>query len=387
MMDFIKEYICSQAATKRIGIFGTGTMSEIAEKFLLELSINEYVFFDNDVKKQEIGHMHNMPILSPIEIKKNDFILISTVQFKEIEKQLKAIGLQEWNNYIWALEMDYYDMALRYNKAPKVPEISFRDLDDIERELSGYVDVVKVDWFDEKEFGSYESAIGFQKIYDKRNNKRYRRKIMEYFIVEKLFNFDEWSGDSVYVDIGAAGSPFAKYLREKRRIEAYALDLNKGIYDELPYYIQGDAANMPWTDNEVLGISMQSAFEMFVGKADEVFIKEAARVLKYGGKVIISPLYMHKQYLSTVSPNYYHTGTADEDSLECIRNDCRGYIPLGRFYNAKALDRRVLKNARRYGLKPTIYSLPQELVEKDEFVYLKFILQLEKVCREPSKKY
>lgn len=378
MTDYIKEYVQSKSSTKRIGIFGTGVMADIAENFLRELGIKAYVFFDNDVKKQEIGTMNKMPILSPTEINKGDFVLISTVYFDEIKKQLDSMGLKEWDNYIWALEMDYYDKALCYKNAPRVPEISFGDFNDIECELSGYVDVERIDWFDEREFSAYENDIGFQKIYDKRNNKRYRRKIMEYFIVDKLLNFDDWDGDSAYVDIGAAGSPFAKYLREKKGIKAYALDLNKGIYDDLPYYIQGDATNMPWADNEISGISMQSAFEMFVGNADEDFIREAARVLKQGGKVIICPLYMHKQYLSTVSPNYYHMGTADEGSLECIRNDCRGYIPLGRFYNAKAFERRVLKNARRCGLKPKIYSLPQELVEKDGFVYLKFILQLEK---------
>lgn len=123
---------------------------------------------------------------------------------------------------------------------------------------------------------------------------------------------------------------------------------------------------------------MQSSFEMFAGDADIKFIKEGARVLEKGGKIVILPLYLHNQYLSTVSPNYYGSGVADEYSKECVRTDCRGNIPFARFYDLKAFDERVLKTARQYGLTPLIYVLPQDLVEKDGFVYLKFILSLEK---------
>ena len=83
-----------------------------------------------------------------------------------------------------------------------------------------------------------------------------------------------------------------------------------------------------------------------------------------------------------MSPNYYHVGGADKDSLECIRLDCRGNVPLGRFYSIAALNERVLKNAKLCGLFPRIYSLAQNLVEKDGFVYLKFILCLEKEGRD-----
>lgn len=378
MTDCIKEYVKSKASEKRIGIFGTGAMANIAEKLLYEYGIDEYVFFDNDVRKWNKGGLDTIAILSPTEITKNDFILVSTVHFQEIRRQLDGMGLKEWDNYIWSLELDYYDAALRYKDAPRVPAINCFDLEEIEHELNRYVAVERINWFDEEEFRSYEEKLGFQKIYDKSNNRRYRRKIMEYFMVEKLLQFDKWDGSSIYVDIGAAGSPFAKYLREKRGIAAYASDLNKGVYDGLPYYIQEDATKMHWEDSQVSAISMQSAFEMFVGNADMDFIREVARVLKKGGKVIICPLYMHKKYLSTVSPNYYHAGLADEGSLECIREDCRGCIPLGRFYNVEALNRRVLENAKQCGLKPMIYSLPLALVERDEFVYLKFILELEK---------
>lgn len=69
---------------------------------------------------------------------------------------------------------------------------------------------------------------------------------------------------------------------------------------------------------------------------------------------------------------------ADEKSMECIRTDCRGNLSFARFYNVDALNERILKPAAEYGLTALIYALPQNLVEKDQFVYLKFILVLEK---------
>ena len=100
--------------------------------------------------------------------------------------------------------------------------------------------------------------------------------------------------------------------------------------------------------------------------------------MKQEGKLIIIPLYLHEKYISSVSPTYYKKGTADEESFECIRTDCRGGLEIGRFYDIKAFKRRVLDIAEKYGLIAKVYILPNELVECDSFVYLKFILVLEK---------
>lgn len=378
MNFYIKKYIKSIYNKKYIGIFGTGNKSSVAESLLEEIGIKDFVYFDNDEEKTKKGIWKSKRILTPSEITKNYFILISTVYFFEIEQQLKKAGLKEIKDYIVAIDIEYYNALLRYENAPKVPNISYHDLIVLEDNLKNFIDVEKINWFDENEFQTFEKELGFQLIYNKKYNKRYRRKIMEYFFVIKLLALNEWNSQDIYVDIGAAGSPFAKYLRENKNISAYALDLNKGIYDELFYYIQENSTKMHFKNNEISAISMQSSFEMFVGNADIDFIVEAARVLKRKGKVIISPLYIHKQYLSTVSPNYYHAGYADKDALECIRIDARGNIPLGRFYSIEELNKRIINTAKICGLFPKIYSLPQELVEKDDFVYLKFILCLEK---------
>lgn len=126
-------------------------------------------------------------------------------------------------------------------------------------------------------------------------------------------------------------------------------------------------------------MSSQFAFEMFAGNGDTETVREIGRVLKDGGAAVILPLYMHKQLLSAMSPNYYGKGNGDPDAIECIRKDCWSWIPFSRFYDVSALKRRIIEPANESGLMPIVYSILNGCVEKDAFVYLKFILYLKKI--------
>ncbi len=365
-------------APRKIGIFGTGNLSGVAEEYLQGLGIGDYVYFDNDVEKQKAGLFHGRETLDPKRVSEGYFVLVSTAQFDAVRRQLEGLGLKELEDYIYVLELEYYDALLHYDTAPRAPGINNKMLGQIEKALKQYVDVERAEWFEESGLLAMEKEMGFEEIYHKRHNVRYRRKMMEYYAVDKMLGFQDWGKDDIYIDIGAAGSPFAKWLRERRGIMAYGLDLEEGAYSHLDYYLQEDATHMHFADSSVRAISMQSAFETFAGDADTRFISEAARVLKKGGKAVIVPLYMHEKHLCTVSPNYYKKGYADEGALECIRTDCRAGLRSGRFYSVDALEERILKVAEKNGLEPKIDALPDELVERDGFVYLKFILCLEK---------
>ena len=281
-MEYIKDYIKKRVKNKKIGIFGTGNNAAIAVDFLNEMKISEYVFFDNDVTK--IGKtLCNKNILSPAEITRDYFILVSTIYFTDIKKQLNKLGMEDLENFLWVLDLNFYDSWIRWKNAPRVPDISFLDIEDIEQELKKYVQVEEIQWFDEEKFREFEDKLGFQHIYDKQDNRRYRRKIMEYYCVDKLLGFEKWNSQDIYLDVGAAGSPYAKYLRENKGILAFALDLEERNYGKLPYYIREDATKMHFRDNEVTAISLQSSFEMFQGNSDMDFIMEASRVLKNAG--------------------------------------------------------------------------------------------------------
>ena len=320
-------------APRKIGIFGTGNLSGVAEEYLQGLGIGDYVYFDNDVEKQKAGLFHGRETLDPKRVSEGYFVLVSTAQFDAVRRQLEGLGLKELEDYIYVLELEYYDALLHYDTAPRAPGINNKMLGQIEKALRQYVDVERAEWFEESGLLAREKEMGFEEIYHKRHNVRYRRKMMEYYAVDKMLGFQDWGKD---------------------------------------------ATHMHFADSSVRAISKQSAFETFAGDADTRFISEAARVLKKGGKAVIVPLYMHEKYLCTVSPNYYKKGYADEGALECIRTDCRAGLRSGRFYSVDALEERILKVAEKNGLEPKIDALPDELVERDGFVYLKFILCLEK---------
>ncbi|MCI8314813.1 MAG: methyltransferase domain-containing protein [Lachnospiraceae bacterium] len=376
--EYIKNYISEKAKSRKIGIFGTGKGTPVAEELLQELNVDNYVYIDNDITRQNCIY-HNKQVIDPSVLDKEWFVLVSNQYFREISWQLEKMGLQEQKDYIWVFDMAYYDGLLRYSAAPQVPEISLKDMKEIEELLSKFVSVERVDWFDKIEFTMFEQTLDFSKEYYKSFNRRYRRKMMEYYFVSKILDFDHWNTGDIYLDIASASSPFAMYLREKKGINAYALDLEQGAYKDKEYYLQEDATHMHFGNNAVAAISMQSGFEMFVGKTDIDFIKEAGRVLKPEGKVVILPLYMYTIFLSTVSPNYYHKGYADEGALECIRTDCGDSVPLGRFYSVEKLKERVLDEAEKNELSVKILTLPDDIVENDLFVYLKFILVLQKI--------
>ncbi len=366
-MPDIGAYIQGKAEKGKIVILYDGILSirklYRAVHYLKMLGVRKYFFAKS--------------VVSFIDNKEKTFLILAVKRPQEIVEELDKMGLSDLEDYINPSELEYYDALIRYQNAPKVPEITEDILYDIETNLRERVLCEDIKYFDKFEFENFKKNLNFGKEYYEDKNGRYNRKIMEFYFVCKFLEFDQWNAEDIYIDVGAAGSPFVQYLR-KRKINAYALDLKSGRYGRLPYYLVEDATNTHFADNSVQGISAQSAFEMFIGNADTKFVKEAARILKPGGKLVIAPLYMHEQYLSTVSPNYYHKGFADEGSFECIRTDCRGGCPMGRFYSVDKLNERVIAVARESGLDTKVYILPNEIVEKDDFVYLKFILEMSK---------
>lgn len=363
---------------KRIAIWGVGEKSVIAENILLSLSIDKYFYFDNDEKKCGKKRNGNI-ILSPKEISKDYFILISTVYIDEIKMQLEKVGLRHVYDWIYALEEQFYEGLFKNQDAPKVPIVTNKILNNIEKELDRIGILKKIPKYDREELAKFEKRINFEQVYKKNTNKRYKRKILEYYFVNSIFDFSNKGSDFTYLDVGSAGSPFVKWIRENTKVNAYAIDLEKGPYSDNEYYLCQDATNTNFKQSSIDAISMQSAFEMFKGESDKTVIKEFSRILKKNGKVVILPLYLHEKYISTVSPNYYKTGTSDKNSFECIRTDCWSWIPLSRFYNIDSLQERVINIARKNGLEASIFCLHDDDIEIDEFVYLKFILILTKI--------
>ena len=128
-------------------------------------------------------------------------------------------------------------------------------------------------------------------------------------VVESVFD-----QQNIYVDVAAAGSPWAQALRERKNINAYAIDLCEigKAYRHLDITTEWRMPPPPPLPMAPFqAASLHCAYEMFMGQDDTKLINELARILKPGGKVVILPLYMHTHYCACSTPEYFGKGYSD----------------------------------------------------------------------------
>ncbi|HOV90155.1 MAG TPA: methyltransferase domain-containing protein [Syntrophorhabdaceae bacterium] len=194
-----------------------------------------------------------------------------------------------------------------------------------------------------------------------------------------MLGLNYYTDGSIYIDVAGADSPWAKLIRDiyDGRIISYSIDIKPSKrFSKYDFYVKMDATKTNFNNNSIDGVSLQCAFEMFIGNDDIALIKELKRILKPLGKAVILPLYMHTHSCHYASPDFYGKGLGDKDSIEYIRWDCYG-IPSSRKYSAQKLKARILDLITDLGLKYKIYVLRNK-EEISEEIYLHFILEIEK---------
>lgn len=172
-----------------------------------------------------------------------------------------------------------------------------------------------------------------------RSNDVFIEKCLEHYIAYK---FSELKPGQVYIDIAAAGSNWTDCLL-KRGVNAYSLDLTypEGIHGNK---IGANAAATGLPDNSVDAMSLQCAFETFRGGYDKLFIKESKRILKDGGKVVISPLYLDARHFILSSKNSDLSSVPlDEGAIRVWREDEYDEA-FSRHYSPEALADRIFSN-------------------------------------------
>jgi ubiquinone/menaquinone biosynthesis C-methylase UbiE len=178
------------------------------------------------------------------------------------------------------------------------------------------------------------------------------------------------------LDIACSSSPFGEIVAHKYGLTVYKQDLvfPEGIQhpttETKTGIIGGNAAKLPMPDNSVDGMVLHCAFEMFEGDNDSGLIREAGRVLRPGGKMIILPLYLHQDYFIRRDPlsNIWGCRIDDEARVEYRRDFYR--VAFSRHYSIPAFVKRVVSNLGNLSLKVLVVENEKDI---DPICYLKFI--------------
>lgn len=265
---------------------------------------------------------------------------------------------------------------LRWAFAPTYRSPTDEELAQIERDLVANGIHCQDFAVDAAEFRRFKETAGFQHVYHGgKVGGVFNEKNLEHFVAWKLIGLERLQA-APYLDIAACASPWARLLRE-RGIEAFAIDLElPEPQAHLTYYRQEDATRTSFEDASIGGASLQCAYEMFVGNHDIALVHELSRIMKPGGRVVISPLYTHTHPCYYQTPDYFGRPLGDTGATGYIRRDCWG-VAASRKYSVDTLQRRVWDTAIAVGLTPSLLVLRNKK-EIGSDIYLHFILLLDK---------
>lgn len=224
----------------------------------------------------------------------------------------------------------------------------------------------------------FEDSYFFRDFYDTKWN-RYKRKVCEYYMVENILKFnDEEREEYVYLDLMSSSSPWAWAIKKRYSINSYAVDIQKPS-KPVECFVEADVTKLPFDCESVDGISIQSGMELLSGNDDMSMLREAERVLKPGGRMIISPMYIYKEPVTLFGRSYYREGQAEDGTKKYMRLDFN--IPFTRLYSVDTLKSRVLDVMKKVKWSLYIVSLDDsdELYDtRDTFIYLRYVLAYKK---------
>jgi SAM-dependent methyltransferase len=200
---------------------------------------------------------------------------------------------------------------------------------------------------DPERFHAHLRSVDYPEAYaagplDEGGNRE--NKLLEYFVSLEILDIQ--AGD-VVIDVASERSIFGEVVREACGATMFRQDLifPPGMHGDR---IGGSAASMPVPDQFADKLVLHNSFEHFEGTADSDFVTEAWRVLKPGGVVFIVPLFVSDSYSIVSDPLTDRRGVVWDPGAHVV--ELSGWHNrFGRFYDASALEARVLAPARALG--------------------------------------
>ncbi len=201
-----------------------------------------------------------------------------------------------------------------------------------------------------------------------------REKYLEHYVSLELLA--PRPGD-VLIDVASMNSPFADVAAELHRVESHRQDLMfpPGVRGRT---IGGDAAAMPLPDGFAHHLAMHCSFEHFEGDADSRFVREAARVLRPGGKCCSLPLYTSSTYAIQTHVRRWRMHEIRFDAGDRVYVADEWGPPFGRFYDAQSFVRRVVDHLGDMSLR--IFEVTNAR-DVDPGCYLRYAMLIEKPAR------
>jgi glycosyltransferase involved in cell wall biosynthesis len=220
------------------------------------------------------------------------------------------------------------------------------------------------------EYKQFFQDAGYIKNFPQYNFSLPEKSLEHYLAVEFL----KFNSSDIYIEVGSEADVASKIYPHLYGVSSYVHSsaYPSGINQNM---IGGTVTNLPLPD----GFATKMAVHTFCSleeDADMGFIKEAARLLKPGGRVCILPLYLFDEYAVQTDPV-----TAISTGGVKFEEDAIVYCSLGwghrhaRFYDPQHLFDRIYRNL--IGLKLKIYRI-KNAKQVDDSCYIQFAAVLEK---------
>lgn len=185
-----------------------------------------------------------------------------------------------------------------------------------------------------------EDFAAFKELYRDERNMIDDAKRLEYYV---SYRWLDLGPEDTYIDIAAQDCPFAFFVRDHFGSQAYRQDLfylEKGIHGS---DIGGNAARIPLDTGSVSKMSLHNSLEHFEGRSDIRFFREAQRLLRPGGKLVVVPLFIGDSY-STVKD----AGWVDDDGVKHLWGEGARFA---RWYDLPHFKSRILDRSRNLSVQ------------------------------------